>query len=385
VDQVGLEGVVMVNTSPTLETTLEIAPGLRFERGMVAAQFMTNPSRGEAVFENCAIFITDRRLIDGGHMATFLQNYVAAHGAQVPLLIIAEDVAEGALQLLHANNRRSVNVVPVKTPGSGPTKKDEMDDIAIWTGTRAYTIANGDDILKVRKEDYGFADKVIVSSRMTTIVGGRGQTLRIETRKEELRSRLADPEAKEFERAQLERRLALLSASVAVIKIGSSVHSKLLEKRDRVEDSVNATRAALKEGIVPGGGVALIRCLPALEKTIEGMDGEERVGAQIVAQALTQPLHRLATNAGKSGDVIVGSVQDFQEHHRKFGTAGFGYNAALDRFEDLVAAGIIDPTKVVRLALQNAGELAGLLLTSAALVVDIPEPVTQQTPTPNAR
>jgi chaperonin GroEL len=403
VHKVGLEGVVMVNTSPTLETTLEISQGLRFDRGFVAPQFMEDGARGVTIFESCNIFITDRRLIDGNQMGQFLQNYVRDCG-QVPLLIIAEDIAEGALQLLVVNNGRSCKVVPVKTPGSGATKKEEMEDIAIWTGARAYTVAAGHDWQKVGKEDYGSADRVIVSPRTTTIVGGHGQTLRIETRKDEIRSRLADPEAKDFEKAQLERRLALLASSVAVIKIGSSVHSKLLEKRDRVEDSVNATKAALKEGIVPGGGVALIRCLPALEGTIAAMDdAEEKVGAQIVAKALTQPLHRLATNAGKSGDVIVGKViagHPLMDENGKFSIGGhagkfvpedgrvyiqgvgpaysdprhYGYNAATDRFEFLVDSGIIDPTKVVRLALQNSAELAGLLLTSAALVVDIPEP-----------
>lgn len=370
VHKVGLEGVVMVNTSPTLETTLEISEGLQFERGMVTPHFMTERARGVTIYEGCNIFITDRRLIDQNHMGTLLQNYVATCG-RVPLLIIAEDIAEGALQTLVVNHANGFQVVPVKTPGSGATKKEELEDIAVWTGARAYTVAGGDDILKVKKEDYGSADRVIVSGRTTTIVGGHGQTIRVDTRRDEIRSRLADPEAKDYEKAQLERRLALLSASVAVIKIGSSVHSKLLEKRDRVEDAVNATKAALKEGIVPGGGVALIRCLPALQATIDTMDGEEKVGAKIVEQALTQPLHRLASNAGQSGDVIVHKVLNANIH--SFGT-DYGYNAASGRFEHLFAAGIIDPAKVVRLALQNSAELAGLLLTSAALVVDVTEP-----------
>lgn len=401
VHKVGLEGVVMVNTSPTLETTLEISEGLQFERGMVTPHFMTERSRGVTIYDGCNVFITDRRLIDQNHMGAFLQNYLSTCG-RVPLLIIAEDVAEGALQTLVVNVANGLHIVPVKTPGSGATKKEELEDIAIWTGARAYTVAAGDDILKVKKEDYGSADRVIVSMRNTTIVGGHGQTLRVETRRDEIRSRIAEPEAKDYEKAQLERRLALLSASVAVIKIGSSVHSKLLEKRDRVEDSVQATKAALKEGIVPGGGVALIRCLPTLQKAIAGMDGEEKVGAEIIAKALTQPLWRLATNAGKSGDVIVGKVQAGHPAFDIYGKvsiggnggafvpdgerlpqgtgaaymnpAHYGYNAATDSFVDMVYSGIIDPTKVVRLALQNSAELAGLLLTSAALVVDIPEP-----------
>lgn len=373
VHRVGLEGVVMVNTSPTLETTLEITEGLQFERGMVTPHFMTERSRGITIYEGCNVFVTDRRLIDQNHMGQFLENYLMVCG-RVPLLIIAEDIAEGALQVLVVNAGRGLQVVPVKTPGSGATKKEELEDIAVWTGARAYTVAGGDDILKVKKEDFGSADRVIVSTRNTTIVGGHGQAIRVETRKDEIRSRIAEPEAKEFEKAQLERRLALLSASVAVIKIGSSVHSKLLEKRDRVEDSVNATKAALKEGIVPGGGVALIRCLPALQAMITSMDGEEKVGAEIVAKALTQPLWRLATNAGQSGDVIVGKVEAFNAYDTVPYKSPFGYNAATDRMEDLLEVGIIDPAKVVRLALQNSAELAGLLLTSAALVVDLPEP-----------
>jgi len=364
---------------------------------------MTDRSRGVTIFESCNIFVTDRRLIDLNMMGAFLKNYLDMCG-RIPLLIIAEDIAEGALQVLVANFE-NCRAIPVKTPGSGPSKKDEIDDIAIWSGARAYTVAEGADLLKLKKEDFGSADKVIITPRNTTIVGGHGQGIRVETRKDELRSRLEDTEIKDFERAQLEKRLALLSASVAVIKIGSSVHSKLLEKRDRVEDAVNATKAALKEGIVPGGGVALIRCLPALRTFIDGTefgDPEQKVGAEIVAKVLTTPLHRLATNAGKSGDVIVGKViaghplvgEDGKFHigglagayqpnggQMPMGTGApypdprhYGYNAASDRFEFLVDAGIIDPAKVVRLALQNSAELAGLLLTSAALVVDIPEP-----------
>lgn len=384
VHKVGLEGNVQVGTSSTTETTLEISEGLQFERGMVTPHFMSERTRGVASYEGCNVFITDRRLIDGNLMGQFLQTYINICG-RVPLLLIAEDIAEGALQVM-VRNIDACPVIPVRTPGSGATRKEELEDIAIWSGARAYTVAAGDDILKVRKEDIGSAEKVVVSMRNTTIVGGHGQTLRVETRRDEIRSRIAEPEAKDFEKAQLEKRLALLSASVAVIKIGSSVHSKLLEKRDRVEDAVNATMAALKEGIVPGGGVALIRCLPALQKAIAEMDGEERVGAEIVAKALTQPLWRLATNAGMSGDVVVSAVirySDAEEVRRNIDIEvsntdeeflQWGYNVATEQYENLVDAGVIDPAKVVRLALQNSAELAGLLLTSAALVVDIPEP-----------
>lgn len=393
VQRTGLEGVCMVDMSPTIETTLEISEGLQFDRGFLSPHFMSDRARGVTILENCNIFVTDRRLIAMDQAGEFLTKYLSLCG-NVPLLLIAEDVAEGALQVLAVNNGKTLvidqraiqcTIVPVRAPGSGAAKKEELEDIAILTGARAYTIANGDDLTAIKQEDFGSATRVIVSPHRTTIVGGFGAPIRIETRKDEIRSRIADPITKEFDKAQLERRLALLSASIAVIKIGSSVNSKLLEKRDRVEDSVNATKAALKEGIVPGGGVALIRCLPALNDLLVTMDGEEQVGARIVAQALTRPLHRLASNAGVSGDVIVGEVvamnssETYIPAHFDDSVEVFldqwGYNAASGNFEDMIAAGIIDPAKVVRLALQNSAELAGLLLTSAALVVDIPEPV----------
>jgi chaperonin GroEL len=402
VHKVGLEGSVRVATSPTLETTLEISKGLQFDRGLISADFMADGPRGMTQLRQCNIFVTDRRLIDQGHMIAFMENYGKVCGL-VPLLLLAEDIAEGALQALAANTpeqRRLKRqppiafILPVKLPGSGLTKKDEMHDIAIWSGARAYTVANGDDFTKAKAEDFGVVDEVTVTPRNTILVGSHAQALRLETRLDELRTRLMDQEAKEFEKAQIEKRLATLLGSVAVIKIGSSVQSKLLEKRDRVEDSVRSAQAALREGIVPGGGVALIRCLPALSSFDGVLSDEEHVGWKIVAKSLTQPLHRIATNAGQSGDVIVAEVMKFNWAEKQDPKSyihaisqgerrHWGYNAATDCLENLIAAGIIDPTKVVRLALQNAGELAGLLLTSQALVVDIAEP--QAAPQPPVR
>lgn len=407
VHRTGIEGVCRVDTSPTIETTVDFTEGLQFERGLLAPYFMTDPGRGVAIHENCNIFVTDRRMIDQKQMAAFLELYGQIAG-RAPLLIVAEDIAEGALQVLAVNSpptRASKNlpqiapICPVRCPGSGATKKEEIEDIAIFCGARAYTLNTGDQFTALRLEDLGSADRVEITPYRTTIIGGHGAAIRLETRKDEIRSRIAEPTVKEFEKTELERRLALLSTSVAVIKIGSSVHSKLLEKRDRVEDSVNATRAALKEGIVPGGGTALIRCLPALDDLIAEVDGDERTGARIVAQALTAPLHRLASNAGRSGDLIVGEVvamnspeswirgHGFIEYEARLldptlNVAQWGYNAATDHFEDLIESGIIDPAKVVRLALQNSAELAGLLLTSAALVVDLPEPQSAVQPRP---
>lgn len=394
VHRTGQEGVCRVDTSPTLETTVSFSEGMQFERGLLAPFFINSPGRMLATYEACNVFITDRRLIDQQQMASFLEQYGKVAG-KAPLLLIAEDVAEGAMQVLAVNSPQQRHmkgqppiapVVAVKTPGSGPTRKEEIEDVAIFTGARAYTVSMGDDFANLRLEDLGSADRIEVTQYRTTIIGGHGAAIRLETRKEELRGRIAETGVKDFEKVELERRLALLSTSVAVIKIGSSVHSKLLEKRDRVEDSVNATKGALKEGIVPGGGTALVRCIPALAKAIQEMDGEEQVGARIIAQAITAPLHRLAVNAGQSGDVIVAKVvaMNFPEKYiqahfpgdrlLESDLANWGYNAAKDAFEDLIEAGIIDPAKVVRLALQNSAELAGLLLTSAALVVDVPEP-----------
>jgi chaperonin GroEL len=373
--KVGVEGVVMVDTSPTIDTTLELSEGLQFERGFISPHFIVNRAQAVTIYDNCNIFVTDRRLIDGELIGKFLGNYLGMCG-QAPLVIIAEDVAEGALQVLAVNNGKqlSINgrilpcqVCPVKAPGSGPTKKEELEDIAVFTGAQAFTIARGDDILKATKDDFGSAAKVVIANGRTTIIDGQGSPLRIENRKDEIRSRIADPAIKEFERAQLERRLALLSSSIATIKIGSSVHSKLLEKRDRVEDSVNATRAALKEGIVPGGGMALLHCIPHLRRLRENIDAAEAAGVDVVLRALDRPLHRLASNAGASGDLIVGQALEAAP------CPGWGFNAATGKFEDLLLAGIIDPVKVVRLALENSAELAGLLLTSAAMVVDVPE------------
>jgi chaperonin GroEL len=386
----GLEGNYTLDPSPTSQTTLEVSDGLQFERGFISPTFVTDRTRGMTVYENCRIFVTDRRLIDQKQTQTLIQMYVDALN-KTPLLIIAEDVEGAALQILAGGrlpdgSALALMVCPVRAPGSGTDKKESLEDIAALTGARPYMVARGDQPEKAKLEDFGAADKVIVTPHRTTIIGGRGNPIVVETRKDELRSRIKDPETKEFVRAQLERRLAGLCASIAVIKIGSLVNSKLLEKRDRCEDSLNATIGALQEGVVPGGGTALIRCLPALSELILTMDGDRRIGAQIVARALTAPLHQLATNCGQSGDIIVGEVQAMNDpekwmrrhlgkHEMRNGLCGpaaqWGWNAAMDEYQDLVGYGIVDPVKVVRLALENAGELAGLLLTSAGMVVDV--------------
>ena len=375
IHRAGLEGNFSLDTSPVPETTVTLAEGLQIQRGFLSPLFCLNRARGETVFQNCNLLLTERRLIDPKTLLPFLQMY-QSQARGIPLLIVAEDVEQGALQLLAANFPQGLMAVPIRAPG-GPMKKEELEDIAVLTSAKVFTVSKGDDLASATMEDLGSAERVVVTPHRTTIAGGQGSPMRVTARLDELRSRIADPETKDFDRALLERRLAALSSKVAVIRIGSSLQSKLLEKRDRAEDSLNATLAALKEGIVPGGGTALIRCLIPLREKAASLSGDEATGAGIVARALTAPLHRIASNAGQSGDVIVAKVLVC--------VGNVGYNAAADRFEDLIAAGIIDPVKVVRLALQNAAEMAGLLLTSAALVVDIPETPPAVPPIPTFR
>lgn len=363
--KIGLEGVIRVDRSSSLLTCVEFAKGFEFARGFIAPQaFMTG--RGETAFNNCNVFVTDRRLIDPKQMTVFLQNYQQRAGS-VPLLIVAEDVEGPALQLLAVNNNRSVQVVPVKTPGSGPSKKDEINDIAIFTGAKFYSVALGKLPEQAPIEDFGSAQSVVVQPHRTTIIGGAGSSAVLEAHKEELRALIAEPLTKEYDRLQLEARLARLSVGIAVIQIGSATDAKLKERRDRVEDSIYATRGAIQEGFMPGGGTALLHCAPELISLIETLHGDEATGACIVLKVLSAPLWKLADNAGQPGDVVVNEVI------RNLDKPGWGYNGLTGAYEDLVSAGIIDPVKVVRNALQNSAELAGLMLTTAALVVDLPE------------
>jgi chaperonin GroEL len=393
---VGLEGLVQFDQSPTTKTTFDVASGLQFDRGYLSPVFINQPQRGEVAFQNPNIFVTDRRLIDPKVMIAFLQAYTQKAG-KVPLVIVCEDCEGAALQALVVNNHKALEVAVVRTPGVGPAKKEQIEDVAIYCGAKPYMVQTGEDPAKLNFDDLGSADAVVINAHQTAIIGGKGNELRMDVRKDEIRSRLADPKIKDFDKAVLERRLALLSSAIAVIHIGASIQSKLLEKRDRVEDSVNATKAALEEGFVPGGGTALVRCLPYLREYMRILSGDARFGAEIVAEAIKRPMRTIAENAGVDPDYIVASVlglryEDelltFSDIFRPF-TCGerpmpvvprcdrlidWGYNAADDRFQNLVEAGIVDPVKVVRLALENAAELAGLLLTTAALIVEFPDP-----------
>ena len=372
VSHAGLEGAYTLDPSPTPETTFQTTPGFQFERGLLKhPQFMTDPGHGMAVLAPCNVFVTDRRLIDGAQTQRILQTYMEKARSR-PLLIVAEDCEGAALQTILANNRRQLpdgSMLPpicfVRTPGAGATRKDDLQDLAIYCGAKPFLVMKGELPETATIEDFGSADRVLVTPHRTTIVGGHGAPIVIDERKDELRARIKDPETKDFDRSLLERRLAALSASIVVIRIGSRVNSKLLEKRDRAQDAHNAAMGTLQEGIVPGGGVALARAVKAVEAAAAKLRGDQRLGALTVAAALTAPLRQLATNCGEPADVVIARVM------RCRGAEGF--NGATGIYEDLVEAGIVDSAKVVRLALENAAELAGLLLTAKALVVDVPE------------
>ena len=382
VHHAGIEGNYSLDPSPTLKTTFEIAKGMQFQRGLDKWPQFMNDQRGMAIFGACNIFVTDMHLIDVEQTATLLTKYIKTFG-KIPLLIICEDVSQGALQTMSANfSRGNVVVCPVRAPGSGLEKKEILEDIAVLTGAKAFTIARGDKVENVAKEHFGSADRVLVTPVRTTIIGGHGADEHVDRRKEELRARIKDAESPEYLRAQYERRLAMISAKIAIIKIGAGVNSKLLEKRDRAEDSLNATLGALKEGVVPGGGVALIRSMPGLDKLIKGMTGDEKIGALVVRSALTAPLATLAKNAGAKPDVVVQRVIDIPAEgggvakllpNEPPDFTRWGFNAATGAYQSMTEAGIVDPAKVVRLALENAVELSGLLVTSSGGVVNVPD------------
>jgi chaperonin GroEL len=374
IHRVGLEGVVTLDRAPGIETVVEYIEGLEFKRGFLRPDlFMANPERGESVFDNCNIFVTDQHLIDGPKMGAFLETYIR-FAKSIPLLIIAENAEGHALQYLAGNNGKTLRVAVVRAP-AGASKREELEDIAVFTGATGYYTSMGKDFSKFDPKDLGSASRVVITHGRTTIIGGHGNALEISTRKDGIRARIAEPGLADIEKVHFESRLARLASGVAVIKIGAHLDVKVKEARDRVEDSIYATRAALQEGIVPGGGTALIHCAYALLEWMESctLDPEELVGSHIVHSCLSAPLHRIASNAGMKGDLVVGRVESYAAIQKET-----GYNAATNNYEDIVAAGIIDPVKVVRLALSNSAELAGLLLTTACLVIDIPAPAASQ-------
>ncbi len=359
--KVGKDGVITVEEAKTMETQLEVVEGMQFDRGYLSPYFVTDPERMEAVLENPYILIHEKKISSMKDLLPLLEQ-IAKSGR--PLVIIAEDVEGEALATLVVNKLRgTLNVAAVKAPGFGDRRKAMLQDIAILTGGKAITEDLGIKLENVQMQDLGQAKKVTIDKDNTTIVEGKGKHTDIEGRVKEIRGQI-EKTTSDYDREKLQERLAKLVGGVAVIKVGAATETEMKEKKARVEDAMHATRAAVEEGIVPGGGVALMRCAEAIDAL--KLEGDEKIGGNIVRRALEEPLRQIVGNAGEEGAIVVGRIRDNKE-------ANFGYNAQTGKFEDLVKAGVIDPTKVTRTALQNAGSIAALMLTTEALVSEIPE------------
>jgi chaperonin GroEL len=371
-DKVGNDGVVTVEESKSMETELDLVEGMQFDRGYLSPYFVTNPDRMDAVLDEPLILIHEKKIAAMRDLLPLLEQ-VAQQGRQ--LLIIAEDVEGDALATLVVNRLRGiVKVCAVKAPAFGDRRKAILDDIATLTGGRVITEDLGIKLESVTVADLGRAKRIIVDKENTTIVEGAGERKAIEGRVANIRHQITETTS-DYDREKLQERLAKLAGGVAVIRVGAATETEMKEKKMRVEDAVNATRAAAQEGIVPGGGVALVRASRALDRLeAEEEDGDVRTGLRLLRRAMEEPLRRIAENAGVEGSVVIGQVEESK--------GAVGYNAAAGKFEDLVKAGIIDPTKVVRTALQNAASIAGLLLTTDAAVTDAPEPKRARGATP---
>jgi chaperonin GroEL len=359
--KVGKDGVITVEESKTLETQLDVVEGMQFDRGYLSPYFVTDPERMEAVLENPYILIHEKKISSMKDLLPLLEQIAKS---SKPLVIIAEDVEGEALATLVVNKLRgTLHVAAVKAPGFGDRRKAMLQDIAILTGGKAITEDLGIKLENVQISDLGQAKKVTVDKDNTTIVEGKGKHAEIEGRVKEIRSQI-EKTTSDYDREKLQERLAKLVGGVAVIKVGAATETEMKEKKARVEDAMHATRAAVEEGIVPGGGVALARTAQALEKL--KLQGDEQIGVNIVRRAMQEPLRQIAENAGEEGAVVLGKVLEAKE-------ANYGFNAFSSEYEDLVKAGVLDPTKVVRTALQNAGSIAALMLTTEALVSELPE------------
>jgi chaperonin GroEL len=359
-DKVGKEGVITVEEAKGLETTLDLVEGMRFDRGYLSPYFVTDPERMECVFENPYILIHEKKL---GALQTLLPLLEAVAKSGKPLLIIAEEVEGEALATLVVNKiRGTLKVVAVKAPGFGDRRKAMLEDIAILTDGKMIAEELGIKLENVTIKDLGRAKRVIIDKDNTTVVEGAGKKSAIEGRITQIRAQIEETTS-DYDREKLQERLAKLAGGVAVVKVGAATEVEMKEKKARVEDALHATRAAVEEGIVPGGGVALVRASAGLSTLRVSED--EKVGVRIVQKALEEPLRWIASNAGADGSVILDKVKN--------GKGAFGFNAATEEFEDLVKSGIVDPTKVVRTALQNAASVAGLLITTEAMIAEKPE------------
>src|SRR5437899_824328 len=361
-DQVGKDGVITVEESKTMETTLEVVEGMQFDRGYLSPYFVTDAERMECTLENALILINEKKISSMKDLLPLLEQ-VAKMGK--PMLIVAEDVEGEALATLVVNKLRgTLNIAAVKAPGFGDRRKAMLEDIAILTGGRVISEDLGIKLENVQLSDLGRAKKITIDKDNTTIVEGAGKQADIEGRVKAIRAQIEETSS-DYDREKLQERLAKLVGGVAVIKVGAATETEMKEKKARVEDAMHATRAAVEKGIVPGGGTALLRCLPALER-LKLRDDDEATGVNIVKRSLEEPTRQIAQNAGHEGAVVVGRIRDSKD-------ANFGFNAESGEFTDLIKAGVIDPAKVTRLALQNAASIAALMLTTEALIADIRE------------
>ncbi len=357
-EKVGKDGVITVEEAKGLETTLETVDGMQFDRGYLSPYFVTDPEKMEAVLDDVYILIHDKKISAMKDLLPVLEK-VAQSGK--PLLIVAEDVEGEALATLVVNKLRgTLKVAAVKAPGFGDRRKEMLRDVAVLTGGNVISEEVGFKLENATLNDLGRAKRIVVDKDNTTIVDGKGKDGDIQGRIGEIRGAI-DKSTSDYDREKLQERLAKLSGGVAVINVGAATETEMKEKKARVEDALHATRAAVEEGIVPGGGVALIRAQHVLDK-IRGTE-DEKIGVEIVRRAIEEPIRAIATNAGVEGSIVLAKVKESKEKN-------FGYNAGTDGYEDLVKAGVIDPTKVTRTALQNAASIAGLLLTTEAVVVE---------------
>ena len=359
--KVGKDGVIAVEESRTMETTLEVVEGMQFDRGYLSPYFITDPERMECVLEDVHILIHEKKISSMKDLLPLLEQTAKL---SKPLLIIAEDIEGEALATLVVNKLRgTLQCAAVKAPGFGDRRKAMLEDIATLTGGKAITEDLGIKLENVKLEDLGHAKKVTIDKDNTTIVAGAGKAREIEGRIKQLRLQVEESTS-DYDKEKLQERLAKLVGGVAVIKVGAATETELKEKKARVEDAMHATRAAVEEGIVAGGGSALLRCLPALEKL--KLHDDEAIGVNIVKRALEEPLRQIAQNAGHEGALVVGRVRESKDEN-------FGFNAETGEFGDMVKAGVIDPAKVTRLALQNAASIVSLMLTTEVLIADAKE------------
>ncbi|MBE7451141.1 MAG: chaperonin GroEL [Kofleriaceae bacterium] len=359
-DKVGKEGVITVEEAKTLSSELDVVEGMQFDRGYLSPYFVTDGERMEVVLQDAWVLSHEKKISNMKELLPLLEQ-VAKSGR--PLVIIAEDVDGEALATLVVNKLRgTLQVCAVKAPGFGDRRKAMLQDIAVLTGGQAITEDLGLKLENVTLQDLGRAKRIVIDKENTTIIEGAGTKAKIEERVKTIRREVEDTTS-DYDREKLQERLAKLVGGVAVIRVGAATEVEMKEKKARVEDAMHATRAAVEEGIVPGGGVALIRCITALDKLT--FDDDRRYGVNIVRRALEEPMRQISANAGVDGSIVVSKVRD--------GQGSFGFNAASLQYEDLVAAGVIDPTKVVRTALQNAASVAGLMLTTETLIAEKPK------------